>query len=68
MRLDKLVDVSVGRPFGYHCEVAIVYCNSQQREHVQMVEVFPQYNLFVEPLRDCSQLRNFGKLFYGDSL
>ena len=69
MRLNKLVDVSVGHPFGYHHEVATFHLlgvprrheaatvhHSQQREHIRMAKAFPQYNLFIEPLRNCGQL------------
>ena len=56
MRLDKLVDVSVGHPFGYHRNVAITHYHSQQREDIWMVEAFPHYNLFAEPLYNCCQL------------
>jgi len=70
MRLDKLVDVSVGHQFGYHREGAIAHCHSQQREHIQMAEAFPHYNLFVEHLPNCSQLltTDFRQTFDGDPL
>ena len=61
MRLDKLVEFSVGHPFGYHCEVSIAHGYSQEREHVRMVESFPHYNLFVEHLCNCGQFLTFGK-------
>jgi hypothetical protein len=67
MRLDKLVDVSVGHPFGYHHEVVIAHCRSQQREHIRMAEAFPQYNLSAEHLRNCGQT-HFWQTLGGDPL
>jgi len=55
MRLDKLIDVSIGHPFRYHCKVAITHCHSQQWEDIWMVEAFPHYNLLVEHLYNCSR-------------
>ena len=56
MRLDKLIDVSIGHPFGDNRKVAVAHCHSQQRENIRMTEVFPHHNLFAEPLRNRGQL------------
>ena len=68
--LDKLVDVPVCHPFGYHREVAIAHCHSQERGHIRMAKGFPQHNLVAEPLRDCGQLltTHSWQAFGGDPL
>ena len=69
MRLDKLVDVSVGHPFGYHRNVATTHYHSQQWEDIRMVEAFPHYNLFAEPLYNrCQLTKRFWRTFGSDPL
>ena len=62
IRLDKLVDVFVYHPFGYHCEAAVAHCHSQQREHVRVAEALPCYNLFAKSLHNHSQFPHYALL------
>ena len=58
MRLDKLIDVSVGHPFGDNREVAVAHCHSQQREHVWVAEGLPCDNFLAERLCDHNDHNN----------
>ena len=55
IRPDKLVDISVGHPFGYHREAVNVHHHAHQREHVRMTEGIPRDNFSAETLHDSGQ-------------
>jgi len=51
MRLDKLIDVPIRHPLGYHRELGVTHCDSQQRQYIWMAEGIPRHNLLAEPLQ-----------------
>jgi len=51
MRLDKLIDIPIRHPLGYHRELGVTHRDSQQLQYIWMAEGIPRHNLLAERLR-----------------
>jgi len=51
MCLDKIVDISIRHPVGYHRKPSLGHRHSDKRQDIWMTKGFPCYDLLAEPLR-----------------
>ena len=59
VRPQKLVDVTIYHPLGYHHEPILSHRHAQQRQHVWMTEAVPSYDLPAESLHKTRSVRRY---------